>query len=246
MRAKEVLHVILIALLDVLKRVAGLRPRRSPGDTQGNRMITVIAGLGNPGRQYRWTRHNLGFRVIDALAQAHNTNWKRSKRFQALVSRVEMSGRPILLVKPQTYMNESGRSLRALAAFYKYAPDQFAVLYDEVNLAVGQTKLSVRGSAGGHNGIISIIEQVGGGVVRFRMGIGPKYPPEITVKDFVLGKFTSNEHSTVNKKMAEYLSGINLLVDRGPVHAMNRINARKYRREPSVEGERLEGDDAKV
>lgn len=238
--------MIVTFLFDAIKRVAGLRPKRSPGNTEGNRTITAIAGLGNPGRQYRRTRHNLGFLVIDALAQAHNTNWQRSKSFHALVSRVEMSGRTILLVKPQTYMNESGRSLRAISTFYQYAPDQFTVLYDEVNLAMGRIKLSVRGSAGGHKGITSIIEQVGEGVMRFRMGIGPKYPPEITVENFVLGKFTSNEQSTVNKKIAEYVSAINLLVDRGPVHAMNRINARKHRRESGVEGEPLERDDAKL
>lgn len=220
--------VIFTALFEILKSVMGLRPHHQPTVTEGDRMIASIVGLGNPGPQYRRTRHNLGFGVIDALAQAHSGRWQRAERFQALVSKVEMSGRPILLVKPQTYMNESGRSLRAISAYYKYVPYQFAILYDEANLPLGQIKVSLRGSAGGHNGITSILKQVGQGAVRFRMGIGPKHPSEITVKDFVLGKFTSNEQSAVNKKMPAYLSGINLLVDRGPVHAMNWINARKH------------------
>jgi len=190
----------------------------------GNRPIRVIAGLGNHGSEYRLTRHNLGFRVVDFLAEREGVSWKNESGFEAEMARVSLCGRPILLVKPLTFMNESGRSLNLLCRYYKMPPEALVVICDEVQLPLGGVKITLKGSAGGHNGIESVLERLGEGFVRYRLGIGPKSDPEISLKNFVLGKFRPDEEEIVNKKMAEYLAGLKLLVDSGPILAMNKIN----------------------
>ncbi len=195
------------------------------GGVAGNRpIIGIIAGLGNPGSEYRNTRHNLGFRVIDFLAESEGVKWKNESGFEAELAKVSLCGRPILLVKPLTFMNESGRSLNLLCRYYKMQPEALAVVCDEVQLSLGDTKITIKGGAGGHNGIESVIERLGEGFVRYRLGIGPKSNPEISLKNFVLGKFRPEEEEILNKKMAEYLIGLKLLVDSGPILAMNQIN----------------------
>ncbi len=186
--------------------------------------IGVIAGLGNPGSEYRLTRHNLGFRVVDFLAEREGVSWKNESGFEAEMARVSLCGRPILLIKPLTFMNESGRSLNLLCRYYKMPPEALVVICDEVQLPLGGVKITLKGSAGGHNGIESVLECLGEGFVRYRLGIGPKSDPEISLKNFVLGKFRPDEEEIVNKKMAEYLAGLKLLVDSGPILAMNKIN----------------------
>ena len=191
----------------------------------GNRpSIGVIAGLGNPGSEYRLTRHNLGFRVVDFLAEREGVSWKKESGFEAELARVSVCGRPILLVKPLTFMNESGRSLNLLCRYYKMQPEAFVVICDEVQLPLGGAKITLKGSAGGHNGIESVLEHLGEGFVRYRLGIGPMSNSKISLKNFVLGKFRPDEEEVVNKKMAEYLAGLKLLVDSGPILAMNQIN----------------------
>lgn len=194
------------------------------GVAESRPIIGVIAGLGNPGSEYRLTRHNLGFRVIDFLAENEGVTWKNESGFQAELARVSLCGRPILLVKPLTFMNESGRSLDLLCRYYKFQPETLVVVSDEVQLALGCAKITMKGSAGGHNGIESVIERLGDGFVRYRLGIGPKSNPEISLKNFVLGKFRPDEEEILNKKMDEYLAGLKLLVDSGPILAMNQIN----------------------
>ena len=201
-------------------------------------MISAIAGLGNPGLRYRKTRHNLGFRVVDALAKDLKGAWRREERFQARLARIRIGGAEVTVIKPQTFMNESGRSLHLFCDYYRFSAEQLAVIYDEVNIELGQVKISLGGSPGGHNGVENVLRYVGEGFVRFRLGIGPKSPNEIGIKDFVLGKFTRHEQSVVNKKMPEYLAGLHLLVDRGPVMAMNQMNRRKNTKEEVEEIER--------
>ena len=123
-------------------------------------------------------------------------------------------------------MNDSGRSLGAIIRYFGYRVDSVVVVYDDVNIELGDAKISVSGSAGGHNGIENILAHIGDGFLRFRIGIGPKEPKEMAIKDFVLGKFTRNEQTLVNKKMENFQEGLQLLVDSGPVVAMNQINRR--------------------
>jgi PTH1 family peptidyl-tRNA hydrolase len=189
--------------------------------------ILLVAGLGNPGRDYANTRHNAGFALVEALASRHGVSWKVQARFEAKIGRWDRAGgRTCVLVEPQTYMNDSGRAVRAIADFYKVPPDEVIAVYDDLTIELGRIKLTVRGSAGGHNGVSSLIEHLGGGFVRYRLGIGPKHPPEMDLKDFVLGKFTPEEQTTFNQHLNAYIDGLELLLDQGTDQAMNKLNRR--------------------
>jgi PTH1 family peptidyl-tRNA hydrolase len=189
--------------------------------------ILLVAGLGNPGREYAHTRHNAGFAVIDALAARHDLTWRKSLRFAAKTARWDRpAGPPCLLAKPTTYMNESGRAVRALAAFHRVPPAEIIVVYDDLTIELGRVKITQSGSAGGHNGIASLLEHLGGGFIRYRIGIGPKHPPEMDLKDYVLGKFTPEEQTIFDHHLTTYTDGLGLLIDRGPAQAMNQLNRR--------------------
>ncbi len=188
--------------------------------------ILVIAGLGNPGDEYRHTRHNIGFEIVDSLNKQNGGKWKSENRFEAEVARLTLDKKSLLLVKPLTYMNESGRSLNPLCDYYKIAVENLIIVADEVQINLGEMKITTNGSAGGHNGIDSVIQHLGDGFSRFRIGIGPKVPPEIELKVFVLSKFNAQEQEVVNNKMSDYLTNLQLLIDRGPNLAMNQINKR--------------------
>jgi PTH1 family peptidyl-tRNA hydrolase len=189
--------------------------------------ILLVAGLGNPGREYAHTRHNAGFAVIDALAARHDLTWRKSRRFAAKTARWDRpASPPCLLAKPTAYMNESGRAVRALAAFHRVPPAEIIVVYDDLTIELGRVKITQSGSAGGHNGVASLLEHLGGGFIRYRIGIGPKHPPEMDLKDFVLGKFTPEEQTIFDHHLTAYTDGLGLLIDRGPAQAMNQLNRR--------------------
>jgi len=190
--------------------------------------ISLVAGLGNPGREYEKTRHNLGFIVIEAMARKLGLAWKKQAQFEAETTRWDRApGQTFVFAKPQTFMNESGRSLRALAGFYKIEPASVFVIYDDLTIDLGLVKVSVTGSAGGHNGVASLLEHVGDGFIRYRLGIGPKQPSQIDLKDFVLGKFTLEQQTIVDQKLDHYLSGLSLLLEQGADRAMNSLNRRE-------------------
>lgn len=189
--------------------------------------VSLIAGLGNPGRAYAGTRHNLGFIILDALAASQKLAWKSEPRFEAEVAR--WNPRPGVtrwLVKPQTFMNESGRSLRKLLDFHGLGPSDLTVACDDLTIDLGRLKVSIRGSAGGHNGIASLLEHVGTGFVRFRLGIAVPRPPEMDIKDFVLGKFSNDEKTIIDQQLNSFVDGLRLLVDSGYTRAMNTLNRR--------------------
>ena len=190
--------------------------------------ISLVAGLGNPGREYEATRHNLGFIVIDALARRHGLVWQKQRAYDAETARWERAPGPgLLLVKPLTYMNDSGRSLQSLGSFYRIPPTSMAVLYDDLNIDLGLVKISVTGSAGGHNGVASLLQHLGDGFIRYRLGVGPKQPPQMDLKDFVLGKFTPEQQTIIDQSLDHYLSGLQLLLEQGPAKAMNTLNRRE-------------------
>ncbi|HWA11245.1 MAG TPA: aminoacyl-tRNA hydrolase [Opitutaceae bacterium] len=189
--------------------------------------ISLVAGLGNPGRDYAATRHNLGWVVIEALARRQGLAWQPLPRFQAEAARWDYApGRTRWLVKPLTFMNESGTALRAFADFHKVPVAATAVLYDDLAIDLGRVKVSVTGSAGGHNGVASLLEHLGDGFVRYRLGIGPKEPPQMDLKDFVLGKFTPAQLNLISQNLDHYLQGLALLFESGVAQAMNTLNRR--------------------
>ena len=189
--------------------------------------ITLVAGLGNPGSVYEKTRHNAGFVAVEALARKLGVSWKQQSSFEALTARAEIgSGRTLILSLPQTYMNESGRSVRKLADYYKIPVERTVAVYDDLNIDLGLVKVSVTGSAGGHNGVASLLEHLGDGFVRFRVGIGPKQPAQMDLKDFVLGKFTPDQQALIESNLTNYVSGLMLLLEQGAARAMNTLNRR--------------------
>ena len=188
--------------------------------------ISLVAGLGNPGREYAQSRHNLGWVVLDALVAKLGLAWKPAAQFEAEIARWDRAGGTWYFAKPQTFMNESGRAIGALARFYKLAPAAITVVYDDLTIDLGLLKVSVTGSAGGHNGVASLLERVGDGFVRYRLGIGPKQPPQMDLADFVLGKFTPEQQTIVTQQLDRYVAGLELLLARGPEAAMNQLNRR--------------------
>lgn len=183
----------------------------------------IIAGLGNPGAEYENTRHNVGFRVIDCLADRLNTAVTEKKHF-ALCGKGEIGGEKVILMKPQTYMNNSGQSLRAAADFYKVAPEQIIVLSDDIDLEQGQLRIRLKGSAGGHNGLKSIISHLGAqSFVRVRIGIGGK-PDGWDLADYVLGKLKGNDAEAMEQAYRNAADAVELILSEGGEKAMNLYN----------------------
>ncbi len=163
--------------------------------------IKLIVGLGNPGREYEATRHNAGFWWVDELARAHNVNFKADSKFHGLVARANLHGHEVHLLKPQTFMNVSGRSVVALALFYKILPDQILVVHDELDLPPGSAKLKLGGGHGGHNGLKDIIAHLGTKEFwRLRVGVG--HPGERgEVVNYVLNAPRNPEQVLIDEAM---------------------------------------------
>jgi PTH1 family peptidyl-tRNA hydrolase len=189
--------------------------------------ISLVAGLGNPGRDYEKTRHNVGFLVVEALAAQLGLAWQKQRSFEAEVARWDpVPGRTVYFAKPLTFMNESGRALQAMTGFYKIPGTAVTAVYDDLTINLGLVKVSVSGSAGGHNGVASLLERLGNGFIRYRIGIGPKDPPQMDLKDFVLGQFTSEQQFLLKTNLERYVTGLRLVLDHGAEKAMNQLNRR--------------------
>jgi len=189
--------------------------------------ISLVAGLGNPGRAYAATRHNAGWMVVDALAAEEKLAWQTQERFEAETARWDFApGHTVWLAKPLTFMNLSGRAIQKLAAFHKVPPAAITVVYDDLTIGLGLMKVAVKGSAGGHNGVADLLERMGDGFVRYRLGVGPKSPSEMDIKDYVLGRFSDEQHLLFNQQLPRFTSGLRLLLAQGPDQAMNQLNRR--------------------
>lgn len=158
--------------------------------------MKMIVGLGNIGSKYAKTRHNVGFMVVDDLAQRLNAEFQTSK-FEAEVATVFKDGEKLMLVKPSTYMNESGRAVGLLMSYYNVAPADLLVIHDDLDLPLGKVRLKQKGSAGGHNGIKSIISHVGDPKFK-RVKVGIDHPEKMSVVDYVLGKFSPAQLADFN------------------------------------------------
>ena len=183
----------------------------------------LVAGLGNPGKQYENTRHNVGFIAVDSVASALNADVKRV-RFEALCGTAIIGETPVLLLKPQTFMNLSGNALRAAADYYRIPPEKVVVICDDTALPVGAVRIRPNGSAGGHNGLKSIIESLGSeNFTRIRMGIGQK-PEGWDLADYVLGKLTQSDRKAIDADLPDLVPALELIVKGNVQLAMSRYN----------------------
>ena len=187
----------------------------------------IIAGLGNPTKEYEGTRHNVGFDVIDRLSERYNIDVTMEKH-RALIGKGMIAGQKVILVKPQTYMNLSGESIRSVIDYYKVDPEtELIVIYDDISLGVGQLRIRAKGSAGGHNGIKSIISSVGtSNFMRIKVGVGEK-PQGWDLADHVLGRFSGEDRARVEKAIRDAEDAAVLMIQGEADKAMNDFNAKK-------------------
>jgi len=218
--------------------------------------MKLIVGLGNPGRDYVETRHNIGFAVVDALAE--KLGWVKPGQFDrmarsafdglALDSIIQLTSggsEKLILLKPMTYMNVSGRSIRSALDFFKITPEEILVIVDEINLPVGKIRLRGEGSDGGHNGLKSIQQMLGTPKYpRLRIGVGSP-PPPIAGKDWVLGKFRPDEQPQIQSAIDRAASCAVVWADNGLTKAMNTFNAEDEPKSDSKTSPRLDNEPKK-
>lgn len=184
----------------------------------------IIAGLGNPGAEYEKTRHNAGFMAIDYIAQRLGCRIDRAK-FKALTAECQMGNSRVLLMKPQTFMNNSGLAIAEAASFYKIPPERVLVLFDEISFEPGILRIRRKGSAGGHNGLKSIIEHLpGDGFPRIKLGVGNKPRPDYDLADWVLGKFTAEGYKALSERFEDAYQAALLISDGKIDDAMARFS----------------------
>jgi peptidyl-tRNA hydrolase, PTH1 family len=187
--------------------------------------MKLIAGLGNPGTQYAQTRHNAGFRVVTAMAASRKWEWVR-RRERALIARGDEDGQAIVLVQPQTYMNESGQAVGALTRFFKLPLADILIICDDLDLPLGRVRLRERGSSGGQRGVASILTHLGSQeVARLRIGIGRPAHPGMEVIDHVLGIPSQEDREILAAAEDRAADAAWLWAREGPIAVMNRYNS---------------------
>ncbi len=183
----------------------------------------IIAGLGNPESKYDKTRHNIGFRLIDELAVRNGITFS-DRKHNGLVGKGIISGEKVILLKPLTYMNLSGECVGPAADYYKVEPENVIILFDDISLDVGRIRIRKKGSAGGHNGIKSIIAHLGSeNFPRLKFGVGDK-PKEMDLADYVLGRFSSQDEATVSEGIKRACEAVECMIGEGCDAAMNKYN----------------------
>lgn len=189
--------------------------------------IQLIVGLGNPGQQYEKTRHNIGFDLLDRLADSWNFPWQENRRFKGWFAEgIALGGDKLRLLKPTTFMNRSGEAVQAVCSWYKLPPESVLVVYDDMDLAVGRLRLRLSGSAGGHNGMKSIISHLGTQEFpRLRLGIGKSSPEKETISH-VLGRFAPQEQPIVKEVIELGVEAIEASLKQGIEKAMSTYNNR--------------------
>jgi PTH1 family peptidyl-tRNA hydrolase len=186
--------------------------------------VKVIVGLGNPGRDYEMTRHNVGFLVLDELAGRHGLKFRKNWLIPAQIARGVIGGEAVRLVKPMTYMNRSGLAVGPVLRKVKAGPEDLILVFDDVALDRGQLRIRAQGSAGGHNGVQSVINMLGGsGFSRIRVGIGRK-PDKLSLSDYVLGPFSEEEKGGLKDLVRRAADAAEAVCSTGVVQAMNCFN----------------------
>lgn len=202
--------------------------------------FALIVGLGNPGRQYDTTRHNVGFMVLDRLAAAEGTVFASMPRWQCHLAKLPGSG--TILLKPQTFMNLSGRAVQQILAYYKWTPDQMLVIHDDAALPLGALRFREKGSAGGHNGVKSILQHLGtDGFARLKLGIGGSQPEAMV--GHVLGPFTPEQRPLLENMLAMALDAVQLARSQGIAAAANRFHPRSNPPNPPPDESQIPGPD---
>ena len=184
----------------------------------------LIVGLGNPGKEYAATKHNCGFRAIDLIAQSLNCNIDKGK-FQGLYGQTTYNGAKLYLLKPQTFMNLSGRSVLQLSAYFNIPPQRIIVLFDDISLEPGRIRIRADGSAGGHNGIKSIIAELGSqDFPRVKIGVGAKPHKDADLADWVLSGFSASEEKAMDVSLKNAAESALCIISHGVSEAANRFN----------------------
>lgn len=197
-----------------------------PGKKEDSGIMYIIAGLGNPTKEYDKTRHNVGFEVIDRLARVIGTTVEE-KKFKGCYGRGSIGGEKVLLLKPQTFMNLSGESVRAAADYYKVDPEHIIIIYDDISLDVGMLRIRKKGSAGGHNGIKNIIAHLGTQEFpRLKVGVGAK-PGKMDLAAYVLSRFSSQDRLLMESAFGEAAGAVEVMISKGTDTAMNQFNGHK-------------------
>lgn len=184
----------------------------------------LIVGLGNPGEKYENTRHNVGFMVVDELAERESKPIQRLK-FKALTNTLTISGEKVLVMKPVTYMNLSGEAVRQAMDFYKIPPEHILVISDDTALAVGRLRIRAKGSAGGHNGLKNIIQHLGTDQFpRLRVGVGEKPHPDYDMADWVLGTFQGEDKKAIDATVKRAADAVECILAQGLDRGMGKFN----------------------
>jgi peptidyl-tRNA hydrolase, PTH1 family len=187
--------------------------------------LHLIVGLGNPGAKYERTRHNIGFQLMERLAEKWQAEWKLEKKFQASVARVTRDGAEAILARPQTFMNASGEAVGPLSVFYRVPPEKLLVAVDDADLPLGEIRLRASGSSGGHHGLESIEQHLGTrGFARLRLGIGRTTDGRREITGYVLAPFTKAEAALVEEVLKAAAGQVECWLDAGIEKAMNRFN----------------------
>lgn len=185
----------------------------------------LIVGLGNPGKEYEHTRHNVGFDVIDLMAEKYSIEVNK-KKFKGIYGDGKINGERVLLLKPITYMNLSGESVREIADFYKIPNENILIIYDDISLEVGRLRIRDKGSAGGHNGVKSIISHIGSDVFpRIKIGVGQ--PSKEDLVSFVLGRFSGDDRTKLEQIFEAVTAAVKVILEEGTGEAMNKYNGFK-------------------
>ena len=193
---------------------------------QKNNCSWMIVGLGNPGSEYERTRHNAGFRTVELLAQRAGVKIDRAK-FRALLRPAELGGSRVVLVKPQTYMNLSGEAVFLAGQFYKIPPERIVLIFDDVSLPFGRVRVRADGSAGGHNGVKSVLAQLGTDrIPRVKIGVGEKPHPDMELADWVLSRFTRQEEQELPTVLARAADAVAELIANGVQSAAGKYNGK--------------------
>jgi PTH1 family peptidyl-tRNA hydrolase len=184
----------------------------------------IVVGLGNPGKEYEKTRHNIGFRAIDLLCENLGVECKKSK-FKSLIGEGKIAQSRVLIMKPQTFMNLSGQAVLEAMSFYKLTPEKVIVIFDDITLDVGRLRIRAKGSDGGHRGMRNIIELSGSDAFpRIKLGVGQKPHPDYDTKDWVLSKFSSEDEKILSDSTKNAAEAVKCIITKDISTAMNRFN----------------------
>ena len=209
-----------MSIADIFKKLESERTPAPQGAVE-----YIICGLGNPGTQYEGTRHNIGFMTIDTLCEKYKLDCKKL-RFKSLTCDAMISGKRCLIMKPTTFMNNSGEAVTEAMSFYKIPPERTIIVFDDISLEPGKLRIRRQGSDGGHNGIKSIIYLSGSDMFpRIKMGVGAKPHPDYNLADWVLGHFKKEQAEALETAMDNAVSSIELMVGGKMNEAMNKFNS---------------------